>query len=254
MSVDLRTRAIVLHRTPYTDRYAIVHLYTQEYGRLGVLVPEGRTKQRRYHLLLTPLSEVELTATLRPRRELALVGEVRLVAPRHAIQLNPSKRSQGLFIGELLYRVLSHPEPDDRLYTFIASSLEVLELLELGVANFYLCFAYRLLEYLAIAPPLGRSVPLGQPWYDLEEACFTHAPRLARHALPPAEASHLLLFARMHYGNLGAFRYSREQRGQIIDRLLLYYRLHLPPFPVLRSLEILRSSAVVPSSSPAPMP
>lgn len=243
MSTLLKTPAVVLHRTPYNDRHSIVHLYTREYGRLGLLVP-ATTKRSKQHLLLTPLSEVEITAELMPRRSLASLREVRMLAHHHRMQQESVRRSQGIFIAELLYRVLTHSEADADLYDFVSESLTVLEYVERGVANFYLCFTYQLLRPLAIAPTLERGGYAGRvQWFDLAEARLVDLPTSIRRALAPEEVKHLLVFDRMHYGNLGAFRYSREQRGYIIDRLLEYYRLHLPPFPEIRCLEVLRSTA-----------
>jgi DNA repair protein RecO (recombination protein O) len=36
------------------------------------------------------------------------------------------------------------------------------------------------------------------------------------------------------------FRLSRSERNRILELLLTYYRLHLPAFPELRSLSVLR--------------
>lgn len=225
-----------------------MHLYTRQCGRLGVLVPRSKRKATPTRYSLFPLSEIELTADRSPHRELAMVREVKLLAPNHRLQIELAKQSQAMFISELLYRILTHPEADEALYDYLSLSMQVLDSLRQGVANFYICFAYRLLHHLAIAPSIDSEDAAALRggsllWYDLEEVCYTPTPSNPRHALRPVEALHLSLLERMHYGNLGAYRYSRADRGLIIDRILLYYRLHLPPFPALKSLGILRDIA-----------
>jgi DNA repair protein RecO (recombination protein O) len=42
------------------------------------------------------------------------------------------------------------------------------------------------------------------------------------------------------------FRLSRPERARILEILLLYYRLHLPAFPELRSLSVLKDLYAVP--------
>lgn len=245
--MQLQTLAIVLHSTAYNDRYAIVHLYTLERGRLGVLVPRGGRLKGKHHLLLVPLSEVELSLELRPHRDLAILRESKAISAHHGIQMNPAKCSQVIFLSELLYRILSQPEPDSELYGYISSSLVILDRLESGVANFYLCFVYRMLRFLAISPEGavggGRVGSCEYDWFDLMDVCYTPEPRLRQYALPPEEAKHLRLFSRITFDNLAIFRYNRHDRALILDRLMLFYRLHLPPFPALRSIEILRASA-----------
>lgn len=233
---QIHTKAIVLALTPYNDRYGIAHLYSEQYGRLGVLLPK---KKGKYHICFRPLCEIELFGHLRPRRSLVELKEARILTPFHRIQLEGVKHSQGIFLSELLYRLLMHAEPEPELYAFVYHSLEILEELSRGTANFYLCFTYRLLLYLGIAPDLSWEPTQGQ-WYDLLEVCYTQTPRDIKQAIAPSEVGHLPIFARMTYANLYAYRYSRFERARIIDYLITYCHIHLPPFPRLQSLDMLR--------------
>ena len=104
----IETRAIVLHRTAYSDRYSIVHIYSEQYGRMGLLVSNSRSRKSRPLALLSPLAEVDIVGELKQGKSLATVTEVRLYNPNHQIQMNPIKCSQGIFLGELLYRVMTH--------------------------------------------------------------------------------------------------------------------------------------------------
>lgn len=185
-----------------------------------------------------------------------MVREVKLLSPNHHLQMDPNKQSQAMFISELLYRILMHPEADEALYDYLSYSFGRLDSLRQGVANFYICFAYHLLKYLAISPSIDHedvhALREGHLlWYDLEEVGYTTTPINPRHALRPVEAMHLPLLERMHYDNLAAYRYNRSDRGLIIDRILLYYRLHLPPFPMIKSLDILRGISPAASAHPS---
>lgn len=48
------------------------------------------------------------------------------------------------------------------------------------------------------------------------------------------------LLMRMDFGSMHLFRFSREERQRILTVLMRYYQLHLPDFPELRSLAVLR--------------
>ena len=54
------------------------------------------------------------------------------------------------------------------------------------------------------------------------------------------EAGRIRLLMRMDYPTMHLFRLSRMERNRILELLLLYYRLHLPDFPALRSLSVLQ--------------
>jgi DNA repair protein RecO (recombination protein O) len=43
----------------------------------------------------------------------------------------------------------------------------------------------------------------------------------------------------MNYENMQRFRFSGNQRKDIINRILEYYRLHLTNFPEIKSLDVL---------------
>ncbi len=239
----VQTRAFVLHRNPYNDSYSVVHLYTQERGRIGVLLPNKKPK-RKGAIVLSPLCELEVLLYIKPHRDLAYLREMKVLNPNHSIQLNPNKCSQGIFISELLYRTLTTPEADEELYRFLSYSIECLSELEQGVANFYLCFAYSLLSYFAVAPLIEpKEEGISQEWFDLENGVFTSNPRVSSYILNLEESLHLRLFVRMTYDNLFVFKYNREQRGQILDRLMDYYQLHIPNFRPLQSISVLRASA-----------
>lgn len=237
------TRAIVLHRTPYNERHSIVHLYTLELGRVGVLVPSSSRGRSARHLLSCPLGEVEITLSLRPRSELAQLGEVRLVHAHHSLQLDPRRTQQALLISELLYRLLQAREADEALYSYLSHSALILSQIEAGLSNFTLCFCLHLLRHLAISPDLAQLAEEGHTgWFDLRQVTYLNAPDRSGDVLTLEESRALRLLCRMHYGNMHLYRYTQGQRRQILDRLLQYYRLHLPPFPALKSLAILRSS------------
>lgn len=240
----VETRAIVLHRSAYNDRYQIVHLYTETHGRLGVLQPLRRSRRSGSNSLAMPiLSEIELVGELPVGRQLLKLREFRLYRPNQQIQIQPSKCMQGMFISELLYRVLSAELPDASMYHYLAESLHILDTIERGVANFYLCFTYHLLYHLAIEPTIESRLAVPGAWFDLREAQFIPNPRLIGEAIPPGLIPALLAFSRIHYGNMHRYRYSRQERALIVDYMLAYYRMHLPPFPELRSLEVLRSTS-----------
>ena len=65
-------------------------------------------------------------------------------------------------------------------------------------------------------------------------------PPLHRDFLYPEDAARIQLLMRMDFPTMHLFRLSHTDRNRILDTLLLYYRLHLPAFPELRSLSVLK--------------
>ena len=71
-------------------------------------------------------------------------------------------------------------------------------------------------------------------------ACFVSARPLHGAFLNPDEASRINLLMRMNYETMHLFAMSRLERNRCLVIMNDYYRLHLPDFPVLKSLDVLK--------------
>ena len=77
-------------------------------------------------------------------------------------------------------------------------------------------------------------------YFDLRAAEFCSLTPTHRDFLMPQEAGRILLLMRMDFPTMHLFRLSRMERNRILEILLLYYRLHVPGFPELRSVSVLK--------------
>jgi DNA repair protein RecO (recombination protein O) len=55
------------------------------------------------------------------------------------------------------------------------------------------------------------------------------------------EAEKISLLMRMNFETMRLFEFSRTERNRCVDLMLSYYRLHIPGFPELRSLPVLKT-------------
>ena len=77
-------------------------------------------------------------------------------------------------------------------------------------------------------------------FFDMLNACFVSARPLHGAFLNPDEASRINLLMRMNYETMHLFAMSRLERNRCLVIMNDYYRLHLPDFPVLKSLDVLK--------------
>lgn len=78
-------------------------------------------------------------------------------------------------------------------------------------------------------------------YFDLLNACFTSIrPQLHSSYINPEEAGRLRQLMRMNYETMHLFGMSRAERARCLTIMNDYYRLHLPDFPALKSLEVLK--------------
>ena len=236
-----KTRGIVLHYFPYNDKYKIAHIYTEAFGKASFMAAVRRGKSSQVgKALFMPLSIHEMEVESFNNRDLWRIREAKLCAPLHRLSTAPVKSVIALFLSEFIFRVLKEAEPDPRLFEFLSRSISLLEETSEGVANFHLAFLIRLSPCLGLSPQAGtyRAGSL----FNMLDGAFTLAPPTVRaHDLSQEDSRFLDSLLRMSYENMALYSFTRRERVLILNKILDYYRLHLPYLPELKSLPILQA-------------
>lgn len=234
------TQGIVLRTVKYKDSMMIADVYTEKSGRASFLVRMPRSRKSLVKpVLFQPLALVELEADFRSTASIYKVKEARSAYPFTSLPYEPRKSAIALFLAEFLYRAVREEEENRPLYAYLRHSIVWLDECRAGFANFHLVFLMRLSRFLGLYPNLEHYAE--GDYFDLQNACFTPL-RPQRHAnyIGPAEASRLRSLMRMNYDTMHLFAMNRHERSRCLDVINDYYRLHLPDFPELKSLGVLK--------------
>lgn len=235
----VKTEAIVLHSLKFGENKLIVDLFTRSNGRLTVILPlSSSPKSKTKKQLFQPLSLLEVVFDFRPRVTMYKLKEARVASPYLSIPFNPFKISISLFISEFLSKALRAEQGNDILFTYIITSLSWFDGRETKFSNFHIVFIMRLTRFLGFYPNLEGYYP--GCCFDMRAGCFCSCLPLHGDYLPSADAAMMRLIMRMDYHNMHLFRMSHTERNRLLDVILQYYRLHLPDFPSMKSLDILR--------------
>ena len=245
-------RGIVLRTVKYGDASLIVDLFTEHRGRMSFMTSTSRAKRTvRSVSFWQPLSMVEFNAELKPNAgKLPRPTDVRAYYNYTDLPFSPVKSTLALFLSEFLSAALREEKDNPLLYKYVESSLQWLDMVEspASIANFHLAFLMHLSRFIGIYPNLDLNINHNcqlstvncQLYFDLMAGCYCdHQPPHA-HFLRSAEAEALPVLFRMDYPTMHLFRFSRQQRQCILHVLNEYYRLHVPNFPELKSLEVLQ--------------
>lgn len=234
-----RTRALVLRAVKYGDSALVVDMLTEQHGRVSFMVKvstSSKGKMRRQ--LFMPLTMVEMDFDFRLKASLQRVRDIRLVQPMPSLATHPYKLSIGLFLAEFLTYATRDERDNAPLFQFVAYSLEWLDGVSSAFSNFHLVFMMRMSRFVGFFPNVEDVVEDG--FFDLLNACFTsEAPRHG-HFIAPQEASKIALLMRLTYQTMHLCAMSREERNRCTEVILEYYRLHVPGFPQLKSLPVLK--------------
>lgn len=237
--MQTKSRAIVLRTLKLGDEKIIVDCLTQEQGRLAFVCRIPKTPKARVKLqYFQPLSVLALEFDYRERQQLQHFRDIRLALPYASIPFDTAKLTISLFLAEFLYYGTRTEQHNSNLFDFVERSLAWLDGASGSCANFHLVFMMRFAAYVGFMPNVENYRP--GCFFDLREGCFVdHAP-LHADFLSAEEAPHVAKLARLSYDTMHLYAMTRQERNHCTEVLLKYYRLHIPGFPEMKSLVVLR--------------
>lgn len=234
-----KTQAVVLRTIKYGENKLIVDFLTEEEGRLSCVVGIPKTQRGKLKKqFFQPLTILDVELDIRPKQQLHHIRDVRIGVPYASIPFEPSKLSISLFLAEFIYYGTRDEQLNPALYQFVAHSLQWLDGCEGQFANFHLVFMMRLSRFIGFFPYV-EDYHEGD-LFDLRTANFTSQTPVHADFLPPADAARINTLLRMKYASMHLFRMSHDDRNRIVDVIIQFYRLHVPAFPELRSLEVMK--------------
>lgn len=230
---------MVLRTVRYRENSLIVSCYGKSNGRLTLLVnnafPKGR--QTGKNVFFQPLSVLDVVYYKRLNSDMHRLKEVSLAHPLSSLHHNPVKLAISIFISELIYRTIREEEENAQLFSYLESSIQVLDELHAGVANFHLVFMVHLSRYLGFYPINDWSANASV--FDYKNGKFVGGEPSHGFALGK-EVSKLLgdvLNASLFKPE--ELKLNHRQRVELIDGITQYYRFHLGAGVNFRTLPIL---------------
>ncbi len=228
------TRAIVLKTIRHGDSSVILKSFTERFGIRTYVVRAGSKKGARM-AMLQPLNRVEMVVTENAERDLNNVREIRLAEPYKRIPFDPVRGTLALFVQEVLYKVLREESADQQLYTFVEQALETMDQQE-DVRHFPLLFLLQLSAHLGFLPEPPQE---GEDRFDMKEGYFMRGDAPHGHTMGPPLSFALARLLLAHRFDPPGIALPLEHRRQMLDHLLLYYRLHVEGLGELRSPAVL---------------
>ena len=234
-----RLRCAVLRTIKYDDHRSIVTAWSAEYGRVSLIVPAGSSREaRRRRALMMPLSLFEGEVDIRPGRELLSIRDVRPIMVLTELCAEPTKAVVAMFLSEALEKLLREAQADAALTIYLFDAIEQLNLMQsaIGVANFPLVFLCRLAHFIGIAPDMADRHD--DSYFDMCSGQFHTSKPMSNAFLEPHETAFATLLNRLDFKNSQRIRLPRQQRRQVLSKILQYYSLHHTNLENLNSLTV----------------
>lgn len=234
-----KTRGLVLHSIRYGESSMIVHIFTQSRGTVSfvVRVPRSRKSALRA-VLLRPLTLLEFDYDHRSGRQLQQLSDVRLALPYQSIPYEPMKSAMALYLSEFLYYALRNEGENPPLFDYLCHALEWFDQADEGYTNFHMALLIHITRFLGIWPSTDGYHEGGL--FDIQEGRFVASVPRSNIFLSAQESAMIDIYLRMDYRNMKRFHLNRHLRQRVLDLITAYYQAHVPGFPEVKSLAILR--------------
>lgn len=233
------SRGIVLGSVKYGEKGLIVHLLTSSHGRQSYMVQglgSGKSKSGKL-ALFQPMFALEFEGIESSKMELHRFSEVHSGIVLQSIPFDVRKSTIALFMAEVLHRLVGESEANERLFDFVWGSVEALDTMQEGVANFHLWFFSHLCRLLGFSP--GNAYSAGC-WFDIREGVFCQEPSQSEYLLSPDNALILRDMLECDVRYLAEIGLNRRQRVDFLSSLVAYYGYHLDTIASIRSIKILQ--------------
>lgn len=234
-----KAKSIALHTVRYGDSSLVAYLYSQDFGRISLMVngAYGKGKLGRKSIYFQPLNIVDVVFYPAKSHGMGRLKEVSVASTSSSIHLHPVKSVIAIFLGEIIYRAIREEESNPSLFQFIEASILSLDALEQGIANFHLLFLAQLSKYLGFFPSGEYST--STPFFDYKNGLFVkHQPV---HPLYFSKDISQILSQclRTSYANCGDIVLLGKQRSHFLERMLAFYTFHMESVHGVKSLSIL---------------
>lgn len=234
MSKTFKSNGIVFKSLKYSETSLILDIYTQVHG-LGSYIVSGvrKTKSRKaniYH----PMNILDIVA-YNPSESLSRIKEAQYAVTYQMLDRDVIRASLGTYFIDLLRSSIKEKEPNKELFSYIVSQLLDLDNREYNVRNAPIKMAVELASYLGFQMDSNYSEDAA--YFDLRAGYFVAKDVSHKYVLDKetSQALHQLFYSSF------SCQLSRQLRHEVLDALMIYYKIHIEGFHELRSLPILRT-------------
>jgi len=229
------TKAIVISKIKYNDSDLIVKCYTASLGIKSYIIRNSlkskRGKIRPAYFQL--LSLIQIEADHKDSRTLHYLKEVRLYKPYDSLHTNIFKSTVLLFLSEILSMILNEEEANLPLFEYIETTLLWFDTIE-NTSIFHHQFLMGLTKFLGFNPDIQNSE---LPFFNLQEGKFQA--HLQEYCITNKNLDLLKPFLGTKFDINLSIELSSVQKHELLNMILVYYKLHLQSFRTPKSLTVL---------------
>ncbi len=230
-----KINGLILQNTKYQDKKNILKIYTLQHGIQSYVVNIGhshKSKIKPAHVI--GLNQIEFIEQIKKTRSIQLISDIHVSYIYQNLFSNPIKNTIAIFLNEVLLKALKEQHENEELYHFVVESLVVFDNQNYEATNFHLHFLVELSKHLGFYP--NNNYSQQNCLFDIQDGIFTaHIPQHLHYA-----DSELSFYLSKLLNDKSDFTCNSKTRAELLNLLLLLYRLHVPNFGEIKSIQILK--------------
>lgn len=233
-----KTRGIVFKTTDYSESSVVVQVFTEKFGLQSYLIngvkkPKAKIRSN----ILQPLHLLDMVVYYKQAGGIQRVAEARQVPVFQSIPYHVVKSSLALFLNEVLYKSIKQQTADEMLFEYLFQSIELLDKLEDGLANFHLHFLLNLSKFLGFYP--DRTLEGKADYFDLKEGAFVRSAPAHVFVLQQPHTGYWAAILKSQVNELSDLRMPASERKLILKKILDFYQVHVEGFGTIKSHQVL---------------
>lgn len=232
----ISTKAIVISKIKYRDNDLIVKCYTASKGILSFLI-KGTFSSKKGKLkpaYFQPLTMLNMEIDFKENRELHYIKVVRINYNYDSLHTEIYKSAVAIFLSEVLVMVLKEEEPNQDLFLFIETALLMFDSIDSN-PFFHYQFLMRLTRYIGFSPDLSNP---NYPFFNLQSGRYESFSS-GNYCISGDKLKLFMTTLGMEFDKSKGELLNSSQKQQLLEMILLYYKLHLQGFKLPKSIVIL---------------
>ncbi len=234
----LSTKGIVLHCMDYSETSVIVRIYTEQLGLQSYIAKGVRKKGARMKRnLFTPLSIIRLVANHKEGEGLRILRDASCEYQLNGIASEMAKTAVSIYLSELLTRSITAQMADPNLFEYMEDAILNLDRANDSVAGFPLAFTIGLTQFLGFAPHNNFSA--SNSFFDMAGGNFCAFPPDHPYYFASPLSDSLAEVLNALNAGVRIIKTDYTTRSLLLSRMLEYFRIHIPTFGEIKSVQVL---------------
>ena len=239
-----KSKGIVIRSVKYGETSLVVSIYTELFGLQQYLVNGVRTTKKNSGISANQLQVgniLDMIVYQNEKNTLQRIKECKQAVHFQSLFVDVKKNSIMLFMIEILQKCIRQPDAHPDLFFFIEDMLNGLDsstskqyvhipiFFLLNLAHF---FGFKMLDNYDIHNEI----------LDLNEGKYIDSiPSHQQALLKPHSISISQYLKVLQLSDLEEIKFNRQHRSELLNACITYYDLHVQPFGVIRSLQVIRA-------------